>query len=485
MFKQGIALRNGSKNYDIHGDQDLFDTGVIGNAILNLIHDRALLRDKQIISLNGPRGYGKTTLVHYIKDHVDKSMADVIIFDARQYSFSQNLSIALFDFLSDHHEQTSPISEDFSTAVSEITKIIHSIDEGNASSKTIKLIKTLFTQIATTLTFAKNPLYVVIDDLDSCHPQKMINFSSLIKTFFTSHENLKFIFTIDKETLIQGLNDNHNLNHNYNAESFLEKLSDFSYLLPATINVSNYIRSITKDVSADPINANEFLRLINALELTNPRRLIKSIDRVHLLLERMYASSWHKRIFRNTGPTKEVLLSKSYVDYKFFYELLLYFIVMKADFSDDFNMMIDFSSKEQKIQQNSPLLEYANIGYGAVTFYVQPPKVHSVTFSSLQVAGGSPVSVTRLIFMLLSPQIHVVRDGNLYSANGNHTKIKATLHSASVNDSIRISSSIIDHLFITDESSDRYALRDEYLIAVNHIEYDLDVHELYQFVKEH
>lgn len=483
MFRQGITLRNGSKNYDIHGDQDLFDTEVIGNAILNLMQNKALLRDKQIISLYGPRGWGKTTLVHYIKDHIDKSTADVIIFDAWQYSFSENLAIALLNCVTDHHERTTPISEEFSTAVSEITKIIQYIDEGNASSKTIKLIKTAFSRIAAALTGDQGSLYIIIDDLDSCFPQDAVNFLSLIKNFFASHVNLKFICTIDKEIFVRAQELIPKTINQPNA--YLDKLFDFSYELPSKINVTNYIKSIIKDDGADPINANEFVRLVNALELNNPRRLIKSIDSAHLLIEHMFASSWHKRIFRNLGPTKEVLLSKSYVDYKFFYELLLYFIVMKADFREDFDMMIDFSSKEQKIQQNSPLLEYANIGYGAVTFYVQPPKVHSVTFSALQTAGGSPASVTKLIFMLLSPQIHVVRDGNLYAANGNHTKIKATLLSASINDSIRISSSIIDHLFITDESSDRYALRDEYLIAVNHIEYDLDVHELYLFVKEH
>lgn len=528
MFKPGLSLRSGTKIYDAVAD-DLFSTKTFGDTLLKIILDKDLMKDIRMIALYGSWGSGKTTLSHYLKA-TSVGSAYIEIFEAWHYEYKDDLALSLFYTISEAMEKKDGIQEqtiksiekgfmtilkliknvvintnitigdpitgavlelDFPQAYAETTKGDEQLE--NSTYRSLKLLNELFKKFIEEFIDVDKPLIIIIDDLDRCEPENVLKLLSFVKHFFTHTDRIKFICTIDQEAVKRSINLKYG--DTIKSSEYLEKLFDITLNLPVNKSPLYYIMPMVIEDSTNSI-ADNFSLFLKAIELTNPRQLLKCVNRMQILIEVMFAGEWYKYIFPQGSISDGAQYkSMSYLENKLFHDLLIYFIMLKEYYHEEFNSMLDFELKRLVIESNSKGLQTQAASSSVVDLGAKVPKDncmclslfvqdrHSSTPSSPMLHGSTldklHEAYNSLITMLLSPHFSLTSSGTLITSG--HSEVQAVINRSRHSPLMKNSACIINALFEMYElRANRFFFKAEYLTNI-----DLDIYWLYQFVLEH
>lgn len=150
------------------------------------------------------------------------------------------------------------------------------------SQKTENFISSFQEQIDTYYKKTGKKVIVFLDDLDRCDSDNMLNIIYNIKLLM-SVRNIIFVFGIDKKAVTLALKNRYN-NEENKADSFLDKIFPISFNLPHNFTnnkIDILANKISEKFNEEQINnVKEFFEDLN---FTNPRRLIKVINRYKII----------------------------------------------------------------------------------------------------------------------------------------------------------------------------------------------------------
>jgi hypothetical protein len=132
----------------------------------------------------------------------------------------------------------------------------------------------------------KSKIVVFIDDLDRCEPDMVLDLLSAIKLFFTFGNNITFVCGIDKLAVKKAIETKYQ--SVVKSEEYLEKIFDYSFQIPETLNTEKLVDFYFKDIEVEwGGDSNSLTDIVcdffTALEFKNPRHLKKVLNKYALL----------------------------------------------------------------------------------------------------------------------------------------------------------------------------------------------------------
>jgi len=186
------------------------------------------------LGINGPWGSGKTSFMYMIKEGLQPDNRIIIDFNPWRSSTSMKIIEDFFEVLV---TELSRYDEELSSTINEYAKTLTEIDE-NRITKGINTISNFlfdgldksqsYERINKSIAKSKKQLLIFIDDLDRLDKREIVEVLRLIRNT-ANFNNLVYIVSYDKDYVLEAIKSFNK--HNY--KSFLEKIFQFEFTLPA------------------------------------------------------------------------------------------------------------------------------------------------------------------------------------------------------------------------------------------------------------
>lgn len=282
-----------------------------------LLLDSKEIKDFKMLALYGEWGSGKTSLMHYLDTNLSNEYS-IFIFEAWKYEKDNNLALSLIDFLVSKSKSKAKVTIEKLKAISisllkGFSKSI-SIDfiglsvspgaiieqresdekerkENYSYYKIQEEFSKTFVKFEKSISKGKRVL-VIIDDLDRCEPENVLNLISAIKLFFTFGKETVYLCGLDKKAVKSAIKVRYE--NVIKSDEYLEKVFDHSFNMPQVFYLKKFLEQYfiyqgIKDGTAyrtsDPV-ANFFY----SLGFNNPRHLKKVLNKF-VLLRRIKATA--------------------------------------------------------------------------------------------------------------------------------------------------------------------------------------------------
>ena len=285
-------------------EKDIQYSKVLG--IKNLLTNEGnkdFLEKTNLIALYGEWGSGKSSIFKTLKKVMETEQNYVpLIFETWKYEKDDNLAFSLLEFILSNiskitgskeeiknilKNKTWNILKNFSKGISIKIPFFNFMDidfdkmyeENEKSLYTIteEFIKGFQGEIDNIIGKEKNKkILAMIDDLDRCEDENIINLLSALKLMF-SVKNIIFICGIDKGAVIQTLLRKYR--NKEKSEEYLEKIFPISFNVPKTTELNLFQKD--EDENLKRIKQ----RIIEVTRTTNPRKINKANNKYEFLKE--------------------------------------------------------------------------------------------------------------------------------------------------------------------------------------------------------
>jgi energy-coupling factor transporter ATP-binding protein EcfA2 len=281
------------------------------------------LDNQRMIVLYGPWGTGKTTLMKFLEDNLERRSFKTLFFEPWKHERDDNLTFSLLTLFSDALIDVDGQKEHTSEKVKTFLKSSWAIFKGLVSSVNLtyttpvglevgvnpkdffesftkeateksylqkeiefrKAFHEIEDEIATRYNLSKNgKIIILIDDLDRCEPEKTVELLSIIKLFFTYGKRTIFFSGIDKEAVARAIQRKYD--NVIKAEDYLEKIYDISFNLDATLKIDKLIqqyfpkRRIKANENHSTLDISDFFCQMG---FTTPRHVKKILNKYEIL----------------------------------------------------------------------------------------------------------------------------------------------------------------------------------------------------------
>ena len=285
-------------------EKDIQYSKVLGikNLLINE-GNKDFLEKTNLIALYGEWGSGKSSIFKTLKKVMETEQNYVpLIFETWKYEKDDNLAFSLLEFILSNiskitgskeemknilKNKTWNILKNFSKGISIKIPFFNFMDidfdkmyeENEKSLYTIteEFIKGFQGEIDNIIGKEKNKkILAMIDDLDRCEDENIINLLSALKLMF-SVKNIIFICGIDKGAVIQTLLRKYR--NKEKSEEYLEKIFPISFNVPKTTELNLFQKD--EDENLKSIKQ----RIIEVTRTTNPRKINKANNKYEFLKE--------------------------------------------------------------------------------------------------------------------------------------------------------------------------------------------------------
>lgn len=285
-------------------EKDIQYSKVLGikNLLINE-GNKDFLEKTNLIALYGEWGSGKSSIFKTLKKVMETEQNYVpLIFETWKYEKDDNLAFSLLEFILSNiskitgskeemknilKNKTWNILKNFSKGISIKIPFFNFMDidfdkmyeENEKSLYTIteEFIKGFQGEIDNIIGKEKNKkILAMIDDLDRCEDENIINLLSALKLMF-SVKNIIFICGIDKGAVIQTLLRKYR--NKEKSEEYLEKIFPISFNVPKTTELNLFQKD--EDENLKRIKQ----RIIEVTRTTNPRKINKANNKYEFLKE--------------------------------------------------------------------------------------------------------------------------------------------------------------------------------------------------------
>lgn len=274
------------------------------------------LTDTNMFALYGKWGSGKSTLMKYVGQELEKHNYKSIFFPAWEFEKDDNLSLSLLHYITDETGATEEkivkeILQDAFDVLKSVSKSISfdmagfrisgkdMIAAGEEYDKTreTQLNSSLYTKTKNFKTKFKEAekaiikkseskkIIVFIDDLDRCEPENVLALLSSIKLFFTLSSDIIFFFGCDREAISKAVK--HKYGEIIKADEYLEKVIDISFNMPQEISITKLLEHyFVNKISPDEKKINysiELAKFFQIIKFTNPRHLKKVLTKFEII----------------------------------------------------------------------------------------------------------------------------------------------------------------------------------------------------------
>lgn len=305
MADKLLSLIKSNRPEDLNEKTDYLNTIPKGNMIIDFLNNVSTNPEAkiQVIGLFSPWGSGKTSLMKWIDNNINRDNFYPIFFESWLHEKDDNIALSLIDVIGNNIEiGVKQITKEVYTALGYLLKGVAksiTIDAKIAKFNIEKIIqegekfleneptyyekitkfKKEYIKLEDAILDGKNQkkLLIFIDDLDRCEPENVLSLLSAIKLFFTYGERSIFILGLDKDALQKAVY--HKYKDVIKADEYLEKIFDISFDMPK-INILKMVHHYFGESS----DSKKIYAFLNAINFTNPRHLKKVLNK-YLLLE--------------------------------------------------------------------------------------------------------------------------------------------------------------------------------------------------------
>ena len=289
-------------------ENDIQYSKVLGiKTFLTNKENKEFLEKNNLIALYGEWGSGKSSIFKTLKKSIETGQDYIpLIFETWKYEKDDNLAFSLLEFilsslnnLIDSKKENELIKtaynilRNFSKGISlkipfsnfidiDINKMFEEDEKNKEKCKrslymiTENFIKDFQEKIDGCVVSTNKKILIMIDDLDRCEDESIINLLSALKLMFAV-KNIIFICGIDKGAVIQTLLRKYR--NKEKSEEYLEKIFsiNFNVLKTSKLNLFQndeniYLKNIKQ-------------KIIEATGITNPRKINKSNNKYEFLKE--------------------------------------------------------------------------------------------------------------------------------------------------------------------------------------------------------
>lgn len=326
----------------------------------------------KMLSLYGNWGSGKSSLMKYLASSLESEF-NTFFFEAWEYEKDENLAMSLLEFMTFETTDGSEafhkevlkyggrilrglgksvkmniplfpngptIDIDPSSFVEEFSK-----NEEISFYEALKNFKVEFQRLEDNITREGKPKFniVFIDDLDRCEPQQVLNLISAIKLFFTYGKKTIFFCGVDKSAVEAAVITKYG--NIVKSNEYLEKVFDISFSMPDYFSVQKLINFYFDNqpyvIEQESQTINQRINIFfSNLELTNPRRIKKVLNKYQILREFVQIPTSEEHVFPNIDL-------KDGSERGFFETILvLYLIILHEFYPEDFSDFLNFEKKK-------------------------------------------------------------------------------------------------------------------------------------------
>ena len=289
-------------------ENDIQYSKVLGiKTFLTNKENKEFLEKNNLIAVYGEWGSGKSSIFKTLKKSIETGQDYIpLIFETWKYEKDDNLAFSLLEFilsslnnLIDSKKENELIKtaynilRNFSKGISlkipfsnfidiDINKMFEEDEKNKEKCKrslymiTENFIKDFQEKIDGCVVSTNKKILIMIDDLDRCEDESIINLLSALKLMFAV-KNIIFICGIDKGAVIQTLLRKYR--NKEKSEEYLEKIFsiNFNVLKTSKLNLFQndeniYLKNIKQ-------------KIIEATGITNPRKINKSNNKYEFLKE--------------------------------------------------------------------------------------------------------------------------------------------------------------------------------------------------------
>ncbi|MFP9114147.1 P-loop NTPase fold protein [Flavobacterium sp. RHBU_3] len=291
----------------------------------------------KMFALYGEWGSGKSTLMKYIEKKMGSDF-NTCFFEAWKYEKDSNLILSLFEEINTKNEKgkfftkgrkflvkfftglakalkfelSSPeikIGDFIKTGGAKIEfdseKIVENILNSDLSFReALKEFQEDFIEMENELLKVSKKKFniVLIDDLDRCEPNQILNLLSAVKLFFTYGKKTVFFCGIDKKAVEEAVRTKYG--EVVKSNEYLEKIFDISFTMPINNNILPLITNCFGEKKYDfgeiyknkedkkklqvDYRINDFL---SSLNFTNPRKVKKVLNKYMIFVSILVQSN--------------------------------------------------------------------------------------------------------------------------------------------------------------------------------------------------
>lgn len=244
-----------------------------------------------IIGIYGKWGYGKTSVLNFMKTELIDNPASVTIsFNPWRFSNEDQMLLSFFSELAASIGKSLPNQKE--KIVDTVAKYVTPVASFLGKEETLKGLKSLLsepdleelkTRIESILSSEKKRIVVFIDDIDRLDVSEIQAVFRLVK--LTANFNyLTFVLAFDKDLVISALNNKFVYNSESIGESFLEKIIQIPLQLPQIHDsdlqaycfkeIDNVLSANNIELSSEEVN-NFVMNFTGTIEyfLTSPRQV--------------------------------------------------------------------------------------------------------------------------------------------------------------------------------------------------------------------
>lgn len=291
---------------ELSEDTDFFNTLEKAKLIKGFIDSYTPhMTNNKIMALFGEWGSGKSSVLKYIENQLNKDTFSSLYFNSWEYEKDQSLALSLFDALYSESEKQNVklvgLREQAFRVLGGIAKgftinlpfgtfntkdMLEHIEntEKNSYYGEVNNFKNSFIDLENAILGkgTNKRLIVFLDDLDRCEPENILNLLSAIKLFFTyGSTRIMFVCGVDKEAVHKALLIKYN--DVIKANEYLEKIFDFSFNMPDSFDVEKALRVSLQEFKNDSSEYQSIIKNISemfkAIDFTNPRHIKKVINK--------------------------------------------------------------------------------------------------------------------------------------------------------------------------------------------------------------
>jgi len=348
------------------------------------------LEENKMIVLYGKWGSGKTTIMRYLENNLNKGKYHPIFFEPWKHEKDNDLTLSLLHLFMDELKKNTTLWDNSKEKVKTLFETAGNIFSGylKATSVTIghptitgaslklsgkdylehfeknKEIENSFTQkeidfresffeieelIAKSNNISKDgKIIIFIDDLDRCEPEKTIELLSVIKLFFTYGKRTVFFSGVDKKAINSAIQSKYN--GAVESEEYLEKIYDISFNMIDELNIEKLIQNyfpFEDKITEEHINITQEISLFfKQLKFTNPRHIKKVLNKYEILRSFKLSAELESSPIMTLIPDIFRDNEKEGLKGDYFDTVLTLYIIMLFEFNrEQFNDCADYDNK--------------------------------------------------------------------------------------------------------------------------------------------
>ena len=352
---------------DLSEETDFFGTLQKAISIQTFLENSVQHLDyHQMLALYGNWGSGKTSLMRYLDNRLDRSKFFPIFFEAWHHEKDQNLAYSISDCLQNQLQpkkaksigkELLAISGKFLIGAAKSVsfkgpwlaispkEILNELEKEEQGAKSFFEERKEFVE-----TFQKvedqilkeqgldpelGKIIIFVDDLDRCEPESVLNLLAAMKLFFTYGRRTVFFCGIDKKAIQNAIEVKYK--SVIKSEEYLEKIFDISFRMPQAFLFNKFISERFKQNPCPNSLKYNYLDLLhsffNGLNFTNPRHVIKTVNKYALFcafLDALPVQTKNPRLLKVDGSNPKGTLLETI--------LVLFFIILiefKPELFDD------------------------------------------------------------------------------------------------------------------------------------------------------